>query len=391
MATYSAKVQNRAGLKTVEIVADSEEAARAQLKKTGRVISVERVWRLNLTSPLSAADRQIFFTRLSAMLQSRIGAGESLQLIRDTFTGKIASVAGHLYSYVESGEDLAGAITKIGAPDFPETTCALITAGSRSGETWKSLQDAAAFEQEMHHVRKSAGKGLISAFAGFIFAGVTILASTLYVGPEIMKSDFISMGGGSVQVQWILDIGNVIGAVIGVILVFSAMLATLGGVGRRLFPVKADHLIMKIPYYRDLILSRNNYTILYGLALLIKSGVRVEEALRLAMDSAPKSALKNDLARALLAVQQGKPWAMAMQTLHPTDKAALSSSMDREQISRTLDALARQYRELYAQRLSSFVPTLNMAAALLLSIAGAIMFGLTILPMLQAGQGAMGM
>jgi general secretion pathway protein F len=390
MPTYSGKVQTRTGIKTVELVASSEDAARAQLKKSGKVIALDRVWRMNFSSPLSSADRQIFFSRLSAMLQSRIGAGESLQLIRDTFTGNISAVAGNLYAYVESGEDLAGAINKIGAPDFPQTTCALITAGSRSGDTWKSLQDAAAFEQEMHHVRKSAGKGLISAFAGFVFAGATILVSTLYMGPEIMKSDFISMGGGSVEVQWILDVGNVIGVIIAIILVFAGMLAMLGGVGRRLFPVPADNLIMKIPYYRDLILSRNNYTILYGLALLIKSGVRVEEALRLSMDTAPKSALKNDLALALLAVQQGKPWAMAMKTLHPTDKAALASSMDREQIARTLDALARQYRELYAQRLGSFVPTLNMAAALLLSIAGGIMFGLTILPMLQAGQGVMG-
>ena len=90
------------------------------------------------------------------------------------------------------------------------------------------------------------------------------------------------------------------------------------------------------------------------------------------------------------AVKTGKPWPRAMETLHPTDKAALMSATDREQVAGTLDTLATQYRELYGQRLASFVPVVNLLAALFLSIAGGLLFGQSILPMLMASQGMMG-
>jgi len=163
----------------------------------------------------------------------------------------------------------------------------------------------------------------------------------------------------------------------------------LASVGRSVMPVKADKIILRVPFYKDLVLARNNFVVLYGLALLIKSGVRTEEALRLSAESAPKGALKADLSAAMTAVKTGRQWPKTMQTLHPTDKAALMSATDREQVASTLDTLANQYRELYAQRLGSFVPIINLLAALFMSIAGGLLFGQSILPMLMATQGLM--
>jgi general secretion pathway protein F len=124
--------------------------------------------------------------------------------------------------------------------------------------------------------------------------------------------------------------------------------------------------------------------VLYGLSLLVKSGVRTEEALRLSAEGAPRGALRTDLVAATLAVKTGKHWPQAMTTFHPTDKASLLSASDREQVASTLGTLANQYRELYAQRLGSFVPALNLVAALFMSIAGGLLFGQAILPMLMA-------
>jgi general secretion pathway protein F len=162
-----------------------------------------------------------------------------------------------------------------------------------------------------------------------------------------------------------------------------AVLALMATVGRRLFPDFFDALIVKLPYYRELVLAQTNYVTLYKLGLLIKSGVRVEESLALTSESCPRGGLRTDLIRAVGAVRSGRPWGTTLATLHSTDRAALSVSTNREDVARTLDVLAIQYRDIYVQRISTFSPALQMIAAVFMSLAGAILFGLTILPMLQ--------
>jgi general secretion pathway protein F len=227
----------------------------------------------------------------------------------------------------------------------------------------------------------------------FLFAGVTTVVSTVYIGPKIMGSDMIKAAGtgsGGVDIGWITTTGNVMGYTMAFLMTIGIFMWILAIAGRRIAPVKADQLILKIPYYKDLVLARNNYITLYGLALLVKSGVRTEEALRLAALAAPKGALRRDLSNAQQAVKLGRPWATALTTFHPTDRAALMSSVDREQVYTTLDQLAKQYRDLYAKRLASFVPALNMLSAVFLSLAGGILFGESILPMLMASKGLLG-
>jgi len=389
MPRFEGKVRIRGNrIKGVQIQARNRDEAFNHIKKMGKVITFRRSLSFDINQGMSSADRQIFFNRLSAMLASRVGTSDALALIRDTFTGKIQEVAARTLNYVESGDDLAQALERVGSPDFPVTTVALIKAGSRSGETWRAIKDAAEFEYQMFNIRKGASKGLVTGVLSFIGAGILTVVSTLYFGPKIMESDLIKAANrnGAVNIDWINNIAYATGYTMAFILFVAVLMVLLAFVGRRVAPESADKLIMKIPYYKDLVLARNNFIVLYELSLLIKSGVRIRDALKLSAESAPKGALKSDLVAAEAAVNRGRDWATAMKTLHPTDKAALRSAVDREQIAATLDALASQYRELYGQRIASFVPIVQLLAALFLTIAGGLIFGQTIMPMLMATQ-----
>jgi len=393
MPDFIARVRAKNGVKNIQISAKNRAGAVSQAAKLGHVINVKQTsGYFSAMGALSAADRQIFFSRMSAMLASRVGTSAALTLLRTTFTGKIQDVSGRLLDYVESGDDFADALEKVGAPDFPVATIALIKAGSRSGETWRAIRDAADFEYQLHNAQKSASKGLFSAVGGFIFAGIMTVVSTLYVGPKIMSSDMIKAANTAenpIDIGWLTTLGNVMGITIAVLLGLGVFMMLFSSIGRRLFPVTADNVILKIPYYKDLVLSRNNFVVLYGLGLLLRSGVRTEEALRLSGESAPRGALRSDLMAATAAVKTGRPWPNELRTLHPTDRAALSCAVDREQIAGTFNTLANQYRELYALRLASFVPAVNVLAALFLSGSGGILFGQSILPMLMASKNMM--
>lgn len=390
MKKFEAKVVTRGNrVQTLALQANDESEARRSFKRSGRIVTVKRKASFGLTAALTPAERQIFFTRLSSMLSSRVGTSEALLLLRDTFSGSISRVSGQLLSYVQGGLDLPEAFERIGTPSFPQTTIALIQAGARSGETWRAIKDAAEFEYELHLIKKDAAKGLWSGVFGFVFAAVLGAVSTLYAGPKIMDSPLIkaSNKNGDVNIDWINDVAMYVGILMAAMLVVGVVLVLLASVGRLVMPVGADKIILRVPYYKDLVLSKNNFIVLYGLALLIRSGVRVEEALRLTAEGAPRGALKSDLVAATNAVKTGRPWAAVMKTMHPTDKAALACATDREQVAATLSTLAGQYRSIYAQRLASFVPALNMVAALFLSIAGGLIFGQTVLPMLMATKG----
>jgi general secretion pathway protein F len=388
MALYQAKVRSKQGIKTLEINAKTEREAKVYFERVGRIVSIKKKIRISISAPLSQADRQVFFTRMASMLSSRVGTSEALNLIRNTFTGKIQETAATLLNYVEGGDDLAKAIEKVGAPDFPDATVALILAGSRSGETWKAIKDATVFEQELFNIKRSASKGLWTGLGSLAISGVLMAVSTLYVGPKVMESDLIKSAvgphGQKIDISWVTTWGNALGIVTAVIIGTIALMGLVASVGRKIVPLQADKLIMAIPFYKDLVLSKNNFIVLYGLALLVQSGVRTEEALRLSASAAPKGALQRDLANASQAVRAGKEWPREMVTLHPTDKAALLSASDRSQIANTLNTLANQYRTLYGQRLGSFVPAVNLLAAFFMSLAGGILFAESILPMLMA-------
>lgn len=391
MANYRVTVKYRNGkIETVNIHAENLSDARSYARRRGTLISIKKGSALKFFEiPLLAEERQMFLQRLASMLASKLGTSEALDVIRSSFTGNIKKIANQILEYMEAGSDLVDAIEKIGPPHFPTTTIALIKAGSKGGDTWKALRDAAEFEVEMERVRKGAGKGLISGIGGFLAAAVVTIVARFYVAPKVLESDFFKMSAENIDLTFINVLSNIVGYSMLVFFTLFMFLFLLGSVGRLIVPTQADSLILKIPFYKDLVLARGNYIVLYGLAVMIKSGVSMEKSLLLSAENTRRGSLKDDLERAIEAIKLGRPWAKTMHTFHATDRAALSVSADKEQIANTLNALSYQYREDYKRVIGSFGPSMQLIAALYLVLSAGILFGYTILPMLQVAAGGL--
>lgn len=390
MATYKATIKSGKGVAEFEIEAETIDTAKMIARRRGKVMTVKKVSAASslFESHLTVAERQILLQNLSNMLGARLGASEAIEVIRRTFSGNVKKVSDKILRHMETGADIVEALERIGAPNFPDTVLALIRAGSRSGETWRSLRDAALFEQEIENVKKNSKGGIGAGIAGFLVAAGVTLGTKFYVAPKLMDSDFFKMASDKVDLTFIDAMTNVVGFTMLFLTVVFVFLLLLGGVGRKVVPAFSDLIVMKIPFYKDLILAKNNYTTLYGLSLLIRSGVPMEQSLSLTAQASPKGALRKDLEKGVAAIKKGKPWAAAMDSLAETDKAALSVSADREQIADTLGNLSIYYKEAYARVVGSVGPTLQLIAAIFLVLSGGILFGYTMLPMLQvAAQG----
>lgn len=379
---FNARVlSNGGGVVNLRIEASNKEAAIKSASKKGQVLSVKKQRTFDLSPGMNASDRSVFILRLSTMIGSKMGTTEALRLISTTFGGAIKNAAQLMLQRVENGMSLSDAMDN-DRKNFPVAVSALVRAGSQTGETWRALKDAADFENKIRNVQKGAAKDILAAIFSFFSALALIIATTQYIGPKITDNP-IFRDPKKVNIEWVKVMAHYTTITMIVLTVILSILLFLATIGRTLIPDIADRLILKIPYYKDLILSRNNYVVLYKLGLLVSSGVRIEESLSLTAEGSPRGAMKKDIERALDAVRGGRPWAMAMETLHPTDRASLSSSSDRKDIANVLSMLADQYKELYLQRIQSFAPILKTIAAFFIMLSGFLMFGLTMLPMLQ--------
>ncbi|KVP75150.1 hypothetical protein WJ96_05150 [Burkholderia ubonensis] len=388
----SFKIKVAVGRKVVETVisAKTMEEARKQAAKRGQVLSVAGAG--SGSSRLSLPDRLMFFQRFASMLSSKVGASEALEIIYQSFTGPIREAARILRDEIVGGAMLYEAMERAGPKFFPETVVAIVKTGSRGGDLAYAIREAARFERELAQVRKESSKGIGSALMGFLAGVVTILASTYYVAPMILNSSLVTASGGA-DVGWVMTMANVISIIALIATVIMGGVLFYGVVIRPFAPAAVDRGILRIPFYRDMALAKTNYMVFFGLAVLLKAGLRVEEALELTIEAAPKGELRNDLERALKAIVKGspKPWPYYMTMLHPTDKAALATAQDREQTARTIEELAQTYQSLYRQRLELFVPAVQAFSAVFLSLAGFVLFGVSVIPLMQSTSSIMKM
>jgi general secretion pathway protein F len=384
LKSYSVKVMVNRQVKEIILAAENIAAARELANREGQVLQVKALRSSTRWDKMSLSDRLVFFQRLAAMIGSKVGTSEALDIIYQSFTGIVREAARILRDQIEHGASLADAMEAAGPRYFPESVVAIVRTGSRGGDMAYALREAGRFERELAAVKKESGKGLMSAFMGFIFGVLTIFGSTMYVAPMIMTSSLVQ--GKGVDIGWVMTMANWVTYIATAVTILMVGVLFYSIVLRPFAPAMVDRGILKIPFYRDMVMAKTNYMVFFGLAVLLKAGLRVEEAISLTVNTTPKGELRNDLERAQKALIHGsaQPWPYAMTMLHPTDRAALATAQDRTQTARTIEDLAIQYQMLYRSRLELFVPVMQILAAVFLSFAGFVLFAVSTVPLLQS-------
>lgn len=385
MARYLCKVRTSTGTVAFDVNADSMAEAKLFAEKRGTYISATKYRMPDFSSGMKPDERYLWLRRMGVMMGSGISATVSSYKMSQYFSGRIKKASNNIRTMVDQGLTLTMAM-ELDRKNFPVATTALVKAGAQAGNTAHALIEAAIFEEDLQKSKKGANTEILKAIAAFILAAAVMIGTTEYFGPMILNLDMLKESK-SVDVDWVITVGRWLSLSIGIMMIIGILMTLVSTIGKRIFPEPSDKLIMTIPIYRDVVLSRSNYVTLYGLSLLVSTGVAIADALDLTYKEAPKGGLKADLGRALKSMRSGKHWASDMKMLHPTDRAALLASIDKKETSQTLKLLSLQYRDLYFRRVNTMALVLNVIAMLYLAISQAILFGLTIVPMLQFASG----
>lgn len=386
MPAYEGRVLVNGKVRTLYAKAADAEGARMALGLRGRVIEVRRRSRLTWTSPLTSSERHTLMIRLASMVEAKVSLTEALDKLAIAFRGRIRFVAERLRDAIETGDDLPMAMDNL-PEDFPPMIAALVKAGHHGVGTPGALRDAADFEREMSGIDRASRAGLWIAVGNLLLAGLIMVGTAHWFTPTLITPQLLNITGGAgepgMDVAWISALSDLTTVVIVVVFGFLGVSFAVATLGRRLAPIAVDRMINAIPVFRDVTLGQENYITFHKLALLARSGVGLDKALTLVADSLNHGAVKTDLLNAGLALSDGEPWTEALRSLHPTDRSSLAAAQNSHEVAHTLQMLADQYKALYGVSLGWTVPMLRSFSMLIMGVAGVVMFGLTVVPVLQ--------
>lgn len=386
--TWQARVKVGNEVHEITVSGSSEESARKSASRHGKLISISIVKQSSLAFGMNRHERFVFLMRMATMIGSRFPVSQALRLMISSFTGKIREAARNALPQVEDGIPLGEALAR-DVKNFPGSIGLLIKTGSAGGDTANALREAAEFEKLIGEASKGAMMSVIRSYAYMFIALALLAVNQYYVVPEMFNSSIMRMAQDADFSFW-ENIGwyfLVFQAVAIGILTFLVVLAT---VGRRIAPDKIDKLILKIPIMCDIVISQDNFIGLYRMSLLVQAGVPLNETINSCYESSRAGALKEDFKRASMALKRGDKWAKYMNTLHPTDRAALMLMPDNDELARNLNYMAEQSKTLYLERLKVVSPIMDVISALMMSVAGFIILIVTTIPQLELVSEIMG-
>ncbi|MFZ3481746.1 type II secretion system F family protein [Sphingomonas sp. 3-13AW] len=379
--TWQARIRKGHSVEEITVVGATIDEARRAAANEGQVISVRPAKKNFLKVGMSRHERYVFLMRLATMIGSKVPPNEALRMMISSFQGRIGEAAKSAYPLVVRGKAL-GEVLSEDARNFPGSIGLLIKTGSASGNTADALIEAAEFERHIGEATKNTMIALVRSFLYMLIALALLVGNQYFIIPKMFDSPIMRMGK-KIDIDLYLSVGfwtMVLTIGIMTLLVSLIFLATLG---RRAAPDKVDSFILKLPVMRDLVISQDNYVGLFRLALLIKAGVPMGEALNSCADSTRPGALREDFRRAYRGMRKGEKWALFMKTLHPTDRAALVMMPDNDELAKNLNYIADMSKALYLQRLGIISPVMDTVSAGLITVAGIVVLFVTTVPQLQ--------
>jgi general secretion pathway protein F len=372
MPVYDVALRQGSRMISTPIVAGSVGEARLIGQRSGLVMGEPKVRKEGRAGGMTPGERYVFLYQLATMSIAKVPLSRALEIMRESHGGRIGKAASQLQAGVSTGRQIADLMYE-DKKNFPGAVGLLVKAGSKgAGGTAASLKKAAEFERQILGAATKGAKGLYAAGFWVVTATVSIFACPLWLTPYLKDSQLFKLTESPVDWGWLDMLSYATGAATLVLMLLGIFLFFLVGVGQRIFPQFSDAIVMKLPYLKDLVFTRDNFVSLYRFSLMVKAGVSLEEALDTTYSDTRKGALKEDLSRALMNVKTGRPWAEDFRTVHPTDKASLSMATDKERLGEILEQVADQNKSIYIRRLEVLQPIMATIGGLSMILVYAI-------------------
>lgn len=276
---------------------------------------------------ITAEERIAFLHELAVLLEAGLPVHEALAHLHagasaGSAYGKIVTA---LHAEVLRGLPLSQAMEMQAV--FPATLIGMVRAGEESGQLEGILHEAAAVATEDHVLRESLRNAL--AYPLFLLAatGFSMLLMTVFVLP-IFATLLRDLGTElPLPTRVLLAAADVAAAqpYLAVLLAVGLCVAVLLLLCIPMLRIYADGLLLRLPVFGTFVCLAAWQMILRTLAMLLRSGIRLDRAVGLVRSVTGNSALELRLARMEEGLVRGRTFAQVV--VHESSLPALLRSM----------------------------------------------------------------
>lgn len=358
--------------------AETEAGLRQQLAAQGLTVLSVR----GASAPAFAGSRKpqrgrfaLFCREVSTLIQAGMTVVEAVDTLsaRERLAGQADSLAAQLLGELEQGTSLSQALQRL--PDAPAVLVAAVRAGERTSDLAQALTDYLHFDALVEQLRrKVVSAAIYPALVTALGLGISLFL-LLVVMPNFARMYTNLRGGGaSGPTSWMIALAQWVSAhqaatLTGVALALLALAWWVwSGTARR----QLLALALLVPWVRMRVEDFQLAMLYQALALMLKGGYPMTEALQVASRSALDARLMLALQLALQRIEQGGAVAQALADARLCDEvgrrlmAAAERNGDFHLAADVVSGLHRERFELFVERLTRIVePVLLMAVALM--------------------------
>ena len=366
------------------IAADSAPAAVRMLAAEGKTVLRIRERRdfrlpgfLRLRGSISAEERIAFLHELAAVLEAGLPVHEALAHLRagvseHSFYGRLVAA---LHAEVSRGMPLSQTM-ELRPAEFPESLVGMVRAGEESGSLATVLREAAVALTEAHVLRES----LRSALAYPIFllgaTALSVLIMTVFVLP-VFAALLRDLGAQlPLPTRILLGLSDVVlaqpylvVAIIAAVCLAAVLLLRIPSLRRY-----GDAVLLRVPVLGMFVKLAEWQMILRTLALLLRSGIRLDRAVGLVRSVTGNRALAHRLMRMQQSLVEGRTFAQIV--LHePYLPSLLRGMLAAGEAAGDLERLLQHAADYCRRRAGSYAARIEaLAEPLMIVLVGAVIF-----------------
>lgn len=307
---------------------------------------------------LSGKDQLSLFTDLSTMLSAGIPILDTIESLEPDAKGNLKLVLGELRRALTNGETLARAMARF-PKAFDPVTVNLIKAAESGGTLEDTLKDiVSGLKKQLAFSSDLKTAMIYPAFVMTIFTGILIMLLTFVIPrlAKVFQSTHANIPWTTRQVIKASDffVAHWVFIVIGIVLFIVLAIVVVVNYKRTII-----RLILGLPGLRRLGITMDLARLTRSLALLLKAGVPLEEALVMGKRSVRKKEIievVEDMQRSMAA---GKPLSSSLRDTGGVVPVMMARSVETAESSGTLEPTMQSLAEHFDLQASQSVKTIS--------------------------------
>lgn len=368
--------------------ADSEQALRAQLRGQGRTLLSARRIHVRSASPSKPARQTrrqfpIFCREVRTLITAGMTVVEAVDTLsaKERIVGKDEGIAAALLARLHQGQSLSSALESL--EGTPPVLVAAVRAGERTSNLAEALDDYLRFDTLMVQLRrKVVSASIYPALVTALGVGISVFLM-MVVMPNFARMYENLRGSSSGATAWMISISQFVSG--HQLDMFAGMLLLVAAIGSWIASGAARRQVLRvgyaIPWMRKRIEDFQLAMMYQALALLLKGGYPMTDAMAVTGRSALSDLLQASLQKARHRIEQGGSVAKSLSDAGLCDEvgrrlmAAAERNGDFHVAADVVSRLHGERFELFIERATRIVePLLLMGVALMVGTIVVMMY-----------------